>query len=74
LELVAPVPFSLVCFRHRDGNEATKSLAEAINRSGHSYVTPSSIGEMAFIRVSIGQTKTDQEHVDRLWDVIAANA
>jgi aromatic-L-amino-acid decarboxylase len=74
LELVAPVPFSLVCFRHRDGNEATRSLAEAINRSGHSYVTPSSIGEMAFIRVSIGQTKTDQEHVDRLWDVIAANA
>jgi aromatic-L-amino-acid decarboxylase len=74
LDMVAPVPFSLVCFRHRDGDEATASLVEAINRSGHSYVTPSSIDEKSFIRVSIGQAKTDQEHIDRLWDLVAANA
>ncbi|HKX76486.1 MAG TPA: pyridoxal-dependent decarboxylase [Acidimicrobiia bacterium] len=71
LELVAPVPFSLVCFRHREGNEATGRLAEAINQSGHSYVTPSMIDDLAFIRVSIGQTHTEAEHVDRLWKVIA---
>jgi aromatic-L-amino-acid/L-tryptophan decarboxylase len=74
LDLVAPVPFSLVCFRHKDGNEATRSLADAINRSGHSYVTPSSVDDMSFIRVSIGQTKTDEEHIDRLWELVAANA
>ena len=67
LDLVAPIPFSLVCFRHKDGNEATRSLADAINRSGHSYVTPSSVDDMMFIRVSIGQAKTDDEHIDRLW-------
>jgi len=74
LDLVAPVPFSLVCFRHADGNDATRSLAEAINRSGHSYVTPSSIDDVSFIRVSIGQTMTDKEHVDRLWELVAATA
>ena len=72
LELVAPVPFSLVCFRHVDGNEATRALAATINLSGHSYVTPSVIDEMAFIRVSIGQTNTEATHTDRLWELIAA--
>jgi aromatic-L-amino-acid decarboxylase len=74
LVLIAPVPFSLVCFRHIEGNEATRSLAEAINRSGHSFVTPSSIDETFFIRVSVAQAQTDEEQVDRLWELVAANA
>lgn len=74
LEMVAPVPFSLVCFRHVDGDEATARLAKAINDSGHSYVTPSVIDGTSFIRVSIGQTWTKAFHVDRLWDLIAAEA
>lgn len=71
LELVAPVPFSLVCFRHLDGNLATTELAQAVNDSGHSYITASVIEGLSFIRISIGQTWTAQEHVDRLWDLIA---
>jgi aromatic-L-amino-acid decarboxylase len=74
LETIAPVPFSLVCFRHTDGNAATARLAQTINESGHSYVTPSVIDDRSFIRVSIGQTWTTQHHVDRLWDLIAAKA
>ncbi len=74
LEMVAPVPFSLVSFRHADGDEATARLAKAINDSGHSYVTPSVVDERGFIRVSIGQTWTRESHVDRLWDLIAREA
>jgi aromatic-L-amino-acid decarboxylase len=74
LDLFAPVPLSLVCFRHVDGNLATTELARAINESGHSYVTPSVIGDETFIRVSIGQTGTAQTHVERLWNLIAARA
>ena len=70
LELVAPVSFALVSFRHRDGNAATERLAEAINASGSSYVTPSLLGEQRFIRVSVGQTRTEQVHVDRLWALV----
>ncbi|HUP14619.1 MAG TPA: pyridoxal-dependent decarboxylase [Acidimicrobiia bacterium] len=73
LELVAPVPFSLVCFRHVDGDDATTRLAKAINDSGHSYVTPSVLDGRPFIRVSIGQTRTNATHVDRLWDLIAGS-
>jgi aromatic-L-amino-acid decarboxylase len=67
---VADVPFGLVCFRHADGNEATLDLAAAINGSGHSRVTASAINGIDFIRVSIGQTHTGQEHVDRLWRLV----
>ena len=69
-ELVAPVPFSLVCFRHVSGDSATDALAEAVNVSGHSYWTASRLGETSIIRVSIGQLTTAQEHVDRLWDLV----
>lgn len=74
LELVAPVPFSLVCFRHRAGNEATESLATEINRSGHSFLTPSRIDDLSFLRVSIGQVNTRSEHVERLWRLIDQKA
>ncbi|MDX2343575.1 MAG: aminotransferase class I/II-fold pyridoxal phosphate-dependent enzyme [Acidimicrobiia bacterium] len=66
-ELVAPHPFALVVFRHADGNEATVSLAAALNASGKVSITPTTLGDTAAIRVSIGQTNTAAEHVDGLW-------
>ena len=69
-EIVAPTPFALVSFRHAAGNAATDRLTEAINASGHSYVTASQLEGRAFIRVSIGQAATEQSHVDRLWDLV----
>lgn len=68
--LVAPVPFGLVCFRHVAGNDATRALAQALNESGRVAVTPSSIGELAFIRISIGQARTEARHVDELWELV----
>jgi aromatic-L-amino-acid decarboxylase len=73
-DLVAPTPLALVSFRHVTGDAATRRLAEAINASGHSYVTPSVLDGRAFIRVSIGATTTQAEHVDRLWELIDTSA
>jgi aromatic-L-amino-acid decarboxylase len=70
LDLFAQHPFALVCFVHRDGNDATRSLAEALNAGGDVAVTPSEIDGTTFIRVSIGQTRTTTEHVDQLWNLI----
>ncbi len=74
LELVAPTPFALVSFAHSAGDEGTERIVNAINESGHSFVTASQLGDRRFIRVSIGQTHTEQEHVDRLWRVIDDHA
>ena len=69
-EVVAPTPFGLVSFVHRDGNEATRKLANAINEAGP-FVTPSELPDgRLFIRVSIGQTATRQSHVDALQEHI----
>jgi len=70
LELIAPTPFGLVSFAHIDGDEATDALAEVINESGWAFLTPSTINGRRFVRVSIGQTNTTAEHVDRLWELI----
>jgi aromatic-L-amino-acid decarboxylase len=69
-ELFAPHPFGLVCFTHVDGNEVTTRLANELNASGRVAVTPSVIGGTWFIRVSIGQSYTEQRHVDALWELI----
>ena len=69
-ELFAPNPFSLVCFSHVAGNDATKRLATALNASGKVAVTPSVIDDRMFIRVSIGQTHTDEVHLRRLQALI----
>jgi len=70
LELVAPVPFALVVFRHRAGNEATTRLATALNESGKVAVSATTLGDMAAIRVTVGQTTTAAFHVDALWALI----
>jgi aromatic-L-amino-acid decarboxylase len=74
LELIAPVSFALVCFRHRNGNDATDQLAATINSHPRLHVTPSAIDGMRFVRVSVGQTQTTAADVDRLWAAITEAA
>jgi aromatic-L-amino-acid/L-tryptophan decarboxylase len=74
LERIAPVSFALVCLRHVDGNAATDALADAVNATGTLHVTPSAVGDRRFVRISVGQTHTTAEDVERLWTVIEAAA
>jgi len=69
-KLFAPHPFGLVCFTHVGGDEVTKGLAADLNATGRVAVTPSQIDDTWFVRVSIGQTYTDESHVEALWDLI----
>jgi aromatic-L-amino-acid/L-tryptophan decarboxylase len=73
LERIAPVSFALVCFRHRDGDDATDALATAINSHPDLHVTPSTVDDTRFVRVSVGQTRTTREDVERLWAAISAD-
>ena len=69
-EIVAPHPFSLVVFRHVDGNERTAQLASDLSATGKVSIASTTLGDMAAIRVSIGQTNTAAEHIDGLWALI----
>ena len=75
-ELLAPVPFSTVCFRrHPPGldNEdelrrLNTELVERINGSGVALVSHAEVGRRYAIRVAIGNAATRGQHVQRLWD------
>ncbi len=74
LRLVAPTSFALVSLAHADGDDATLTLADAVNSTGHFYVTASEARGRAYLRLSVGSTWTTRAHVDDLWDSIDANA
>ena len=69
-ELVAPHPFALVCFRCVESDAATEALAASVNATGEVYWTASVLDDRPMIRVSIGQSRVEQRHVDRLWALI----
>lgn len=74
LELVAPFPLGLVCFRHRGGDERTQALLDAVNDSGRAFVTHTKVHDDLVMRVAIGGRLTEDRHVDGLWELIASAA
>ena len=83
-EIVAPHPFSLVCFRCRAADDspaardaadsATDAIAAAVNTSGIAYLTPSKLDGRSIIRVAVGQSRTDRSQMDMLWKLISEAA
>ncbi len=69
-ELAAPVPLSLVCFRHRGGDAANRQILDRLNASGRIYLTHTQLGGKLTLRMSIGQTNTEHRHVQQAWDMI----
>ncbi|MGD9930488.1 MAG: pyridoxal-dependent decarboxylase [Mangrovibacterium sp.] len=69
-ELLNEPPFNLVCFRHKAGDEFNKKLMDKLNKSGRIYLTHTVLNGTFWLRMSIGQTQTKQEHVTRAWELI----
>lgn len=69
-ELVAPVSLSLVAFRHVDGDAATERIRDAINSDGEAYLTHTKLAGATALRVSIGAVRTEQRHVDAIYDLL----
>ncbi|NNG00003.1 MAG: aminotransferase class V-fold PLP-dependent enzyme [Desulfobacteraceae bacterium] len=75
-ELMAPVHFSLVCFRFNDGrpestlNEFNEALLENINEPGDVFLTHTVLGGKYTLRMAIGTWKTEETHVRQAWERI----
>jgi len=69
-ELAAPAPLNLVCFRHRDGDEASRAILDRLNASGDLYLTHTVLNGRFALRLCVGQTRTDSRHVEAAWDRI----
>jgi len=81
-EILAPVPLNTICFRlnpsgsSKNGlspeelDELNKNFLDEINRSGQIYVTHTRLDGRFCIRLSIGQTQTRRDHVEKAWEII----
>ena len=79
-ELMAPVPFSLVCFRLNDGREEkaldalNMKLLENINATEKVFLTHTTLRGKYALRLAIGQRTTQERHVREAWDLIVKKA
>jgi aromatic-L-amino-acid decarboxylase len=70
-EVVAPHPFSLVCLRPRwaddvEADIATMTLLDRLNDAGEVFLTHTTVGGRAVLRVAVGAPATTRAHVERL--------
>ena len=73
-EIAAPIPFNLVCFRHKSGDEANQTLMDRLNRSGDLFLTHTRLNDRLTLRFCVGQTNTQERHVRQAWGRIQSEA
>ena len=75
-ERVAPVPFSVVCFRLRGGasDEAHQRVLDTVNSSGDVFLSHTKLDGRFVLRLAIGNIKTTERHVARAWELLNSAA
>lgn len=73
-EVVAPHPFSLVCFRLRGGDEPNTELLRRVNASGAAYLTHTRVAGRFALRLAVGSPLTEQRHVAATWRLVSGTA
>ncbi len=78
-ERLAPVPFSVVCFRWNpplrklspaDLDAANERLINLVNQNGDVFLSHTRLREGLALRVAIGHLHTTETHVRRAWDLL----
>jgi aromatic-L-amino-acid decarboxylase len=82
-ERVAPVPFSVVCFRAIPpellGDDPAldrfnEELIDEVNRTGEVFLSHTRLGGRYVIRLAIGNLHTTERHLARAWDLLNSAA
>ena len=76
LELTTPRNLTLVCFHHVDGDDATKAVFDAVNQTGKAHLSHTRLAtedgsDRFVIRVSIGQSRVEEAHIEAVFKLIA---
>ena len=78
---MAPVPFSVVCFRWKPAglnddalDEANERLIDAVNQTGDVFLSHTRLNGHVALRLAIGHLKTTEQHVRRAWDLLVHHA
>jgi aromatic-L-amino-acid decarboxylase len=81
-ERVAPVPFSVVCFRAlprtMDDPAAVDAfnsrLLDTVNRTGEVFLSHTRLDGRFVIRLAVGNIRTTERHVARAWELLQGHA
>ena len=69
-EVVAPVPFSVVCFRRDASDEENQAIVERANATGEVFFSPTVLRDRVVLRLAVGNLRTTAEDVERAWAVL----
>ena len=80
-ELLAPTPFSTVCFRYHPAglgepalDDLNAAVMDAVNRTGEVFLSHTRLSGRFTIRLSIGNLRTEERHVARAWALLRREA
>jgi aromatic-L-amino-acid decarboxylase len=71
-EVVAPHPFSTVCFRHVEADN--DEIARRATATGELFVATTKLRGQTIIRLAIGNERTTEADIHRAWEVIRRSA
>jgi aromatic-L-amino-acid decarboxylase len=76
-EMMAPVPFALVCFRACpsgavDLDTLNENLMNDINASGEAYLSHTKLNGKFVLRLSIGSIRVEERHLVKVWELLNA--
>jgi len=74
-ELMAPVPFSLVCFRYAprgttegERDRLNEAIMHGVNATGDVFLSHTRLHDRFTLRVAIGNLRTNERHVALVWE------
>ncbi len=77
-EMLAPVPFALVCFRAcprgvDDLNTLNEKIMNEINASGAAYLSHTKLNGKFTLRLSVGSIRVEERHLRKVWELLNRN-
>jgi aromatic-L-amino-acid decarboxylase len=74
-EMMAPVPFALVCFRARpqgvdDLDSLNERIMNEINASGEAYLSHTKLNGKFTLRLSVGSIRVEERHLRKVWELL----
>jgi aromatic-L-amino-acid decarboxylase len=69
-EVVAPVPFSVVCFRRDGPDDENEALMERVNATGETYLSHTVLDGRYVMRLAVGNARTTEADVAHAWELL----
>ncbi|HXZ81598.1 MAG TPA: pyridoxal-dependent decarboxylase [Terriglobales bacterium] len=69
-EVVAPVPFSVVCFRYRGSDDENRKILERVNAARRFFISHTSLDGRMVLRIAIGNLATAWDDVEECWRTV----